>query len=105
MHPRDSRRPAPARPREPTWCGAFRTGRESGTWPETSRPSSARTVYGVLGVVVAVGPWVLAVAFGKDVVHYAGLFVGPVLFVGSFFVKAHAARMTRGEELKSPADL
>jgi hypothetical protein len=52
-----------------------------------------------------VGPWVLAVAFGKDVVHYAGLFVGPVLFVGSFFVKAHAARMTRGEELKSPADL
>lgn len=52
-------------------------------------------VYSVLGGVVAVGPWVLAVAFGKDVVHYAGFFVGPVLLAASFLVKAHAARRAR----------
>lgn len=51
-------------------------------------------LYLVLGLLVAVGPWVIAVLFGRDALHYTGFFVGPVLLVGSFFAKAHAARYT-----------
>jgi hypothetical protein len=49
-------------------------------------------LYGVLGVLVSAGPWMLAVAFGLESRHYTGFFVGAVLLVGSFFAKAHAAR-------------
>lgn len=48
-------------------------------------------VYGVLAVVVAVGPYVLAVLFGERVLHYTGFFVGGALLVGAFAVRAHAA--------------
>jgi hypothetical protein len=49
-------------------------------------------LYGVLGVLVSIGPWALAVLFGKDSLHYTGFFVGAVLLAGSFFARAHAAR-------------
>ena len=48
-------------------------------------------VYGVLAVVVAVGPFVLAVLFGQRVLHYTGFFVGGTLLVGAFFVRSDAA--------------
>ena len=48
-------------------------------------------VYGVLAVVVAVGPFVLALLFGQAVLHYTGFFVGGTLLVGAFFVRSHAA--------------
>jgi hypothetical protein len=48
-------------------------------------------VYGVLAVVVAVGPFVLAVFFGQRALHYTGFFVGGALLVGAFCVRSHAA--------------
>lgn len=48
-------------------------------------------VYGVLAVVVAVGPFMLAVLFGSRALHYTGFFVGAVLLVGAALVRAHAA--------------
>lgn len=48
-------------------------------------------VYGVLALVVAVGPFVLAILFGQRVLHYTGFFVGGALLVGAFFVRSHAA--------------
>lgn len=47
-------------------------------------------IYGVLGVVVAVGPFVLAVIFGQKALHYTGFFVGGALFVGAFAARSHA---------------
>ena len=47
-------------------------------------------VYAVLGVVVAVGPFILAVLFGDRALHYTGFFVGPVLLAGAFAVRSHA---------------
>jgi len=47
-------------------------------------------LYGYLGVVVAVGPFVLAVLFGKAALHYTGFFVGSALLVGSFVARSHA---------------
>lgn len=47
-------------------------------------------IYGVLGVVVAVGPYGLAMAFREDALHYTGFFVGATLLVGAFAVRAHA---------------
>jgi hypothetical protein len=48
------------------------------------------SVYTVLGVVVAVGPFALAVIFGARAMHYTGFFVGAVLLVGAQLVRAHA---------------
>lgn len=47
-------------------------------------------VYGVLAVVVAVGPFILAVLFGQRALHLTGFFVGGALLVGAFFVRSHA---------------
>jgi len=47
-------------------------------------------LYGVLGVVVAVGPFVLAVLFGGKSMHYTGFFVGGALLVGAFGARSHA---------------
>ena len=47
-------------------------------------------LYGYLGVVVAVGPFVLAVCFGKAAMHYTGFFVGVALFVAAFIARSHA---------------
>ena len=47
-------------------------------------------LYGILGVVVAVGPYVLAALFGKDALHYTGFFVGGTLLVGAFVARSHA---------------
>ena len=48
-------------------------------------------LYGVLGVVVAVGPFLLAVLFGEAALHYTGFFVGAALLSGAFFARSHAA--------------
>ncbi len=47
-------------------------------------------LYGILGVVVAVGPFVLAVLFGEGAMHYTGFFVGAALMVGAFAARSHA---------------
>ena len=48
------------------------------------------SLYGLLGVVVAVGPFVLAVLFGERAMHYTGFFVGGALFLGAFAARSHA---------------
>lgn len=48
------------------------------------------TLYGILGVVVAVGPFALAVLFGEAALHYTGFFVGAAMLVGAFGARAHA---------------
>jgi uncharacterized protein DUF7010 len=48
------------------------------------------SLYGVLGVVVAVGPFVLAVLFGRMALHYTGFFVGGALLVGAAAARSHA---------------
>jgi hypothetical protein len=47
-------------------------------------------LYGFLGVVVAVGPSVLAVLVGQSALHYTGFFVGGALLVGAFIARSHA---------------
>jgi hypothetical protein len=47
-------------------------------------------LYGVLGVVVAVGPFLLALLFGRRALHYTGFFVGAALLVGALLARAHA---------------
>lgn len=47
-------------------------------------------IYGVLGVAVALGPFVLAVLFGRLALHYTSFFVGAALLVGAFAARAHA---------------
>jgi len=47
-------------------------------------------LYGILGVVVAVGPFMLAVLFGESAIHYTGFFVGGALLVGAFIARSHA---------------
>ncbi len=48
-------------------------------------------LYGVLGVVIAVGPFLLIVFLGNKAMHYTGFFVGLTLLVGAFFARSHAA--------------
>jgi hypothetical protein len=55
--------------------------------------------YLVLGIVVAVGPFVLAVMVGALALHYTGFFVGSSLLVGSLFVRAHARATWRASGL------
>ena len=47
-------------------------------------------IYGILGVVVAVGPFVLVVLSEEKALHYTGFFVGGTLLVGAFLVRSHA---------------
>ncbi|MBM4183240.1 MAG: hypothetical protein FJ207_03330 [Gemmatimonadetes bacterium] len=48
------------------------------------------SVYGVLAVVVAVGPFILALLVGQRALHLTGLFVGCALLAGAFLVRSHA---------------
>jgi hypothetical protein len=48
------------------------------------------TLYGYLGVVVAIGPFVLAILFGAKAMHYTGFFVGAALLVGALVARTHA---------------
>ncbi len=48
-------------------------------------------LYGVLGVVIAVGPFLLIVFLGNKAMHYTGFFVGLTLLVGAFLARSHAA--------------
>lgn len=47
-------------------------------------------LYGILGVVVAVGPYVLAFYFREEALHFTRFFVGPALLVGAGAARAHA---------------
>lgn len=47
-------------------------------------------LYGILGVVVAVGPYVLAVLCGAKSLHYTGFFVGGALLIGAGVARSHA---------------
>lgn len=53
------------------------------------------SVYIGLGIVVALGPFALAVLVGEAVLHYTGFFVGAALLVGAALVRAHAAKTWR----------
>ena len=53
-------------------------------------------LYGILGVVVAVGPYALAVLVGKRALHLTGFLVGPALLAGAFAARAHAEATWRG---------
>jgi hypothetical protein len=48
------------------------------------------SLYGILGVVVAVGPFLLVVLFQEEALHYTGFFVGGVLLAGAFLARSHA---------------
>ncbi|MGH7460078.1 MAG: DUF7010 family protein, partial [Longimicrobiales bacterium] len=52
-------------------------------------------LYGILGVIVAVGPFVLALVFQAAALHYTGFFVGGVLLFGALAVRAHARSVWR----------
>jgi hypothetical protein len=47
-------------------------------------------IFLVLGIVVAVGPFVLAVVFEQRAMHYTGFFVGTALLIGASLARAHA---------------
>lgn len=47
-------------------------------------------LYGILGVVVAVGPYLLAAVFGRRALHYTGFWVAAALFAGAWSARAHA---------------
>jgi hypothetical protein len=47
-------------------------------------------LYGVLGVVVAAGPYLLGAMVGEKVLHYTGFFVGAALLVGAVYARSHA---------------
>ncbi len=62
-------------------------------------------VYLALGIVVAVGPYILAVLVGPSVVHYTGFFVGATLLIGAFLVRSHAAAIwLAARQAASPND-
>ena len=48
-------------------------------------------IYGVLGVVIAIAPFLLAILLPDNVMHYTGFLVGAALLVGSFCARSHAA--------------
>jgi hypothetical protein len=47
-------------------------------------------IYTVLGIVVAVGPYVLAAVYREKALHYTGFFVGTSLLIGALLVRSHA---------------
>lgn len=47
-------------------------------------------LYGVLGVAVAGGSYLVAALFGEKAIHYTGFFVGATLLVGAFTARSHA---------------
>lgn len=47
-------------------------------------------LYGILGVVVAGGAYLIAALFGEKSIHYTGFFVGATLLVGAFLARSHA---------------
>lgn len=52
-------------------------------------------IYGALGVVVALGPFALAVVTGRQALHLTGFFVGLALLAGALLARAHAAAVWR----------
>ena len=47
-------------------------------------------LYGVLGVAVAGGSYLVAAVVGEQAIHYTGFFVGAILLVGAFVARSHA---------------
>jgi len=47
-------------------------------------------IYGVLGVVVALGAYAVGAVSRHKAIHHTGFFVGAALLVGAFLVRAHA---------------
>ncbi len=47
-------------------------------------------LYRILGIVVAVGPYLIAVLSGPRSMHYTGFFVGTSLLIGAAFARRHA---------------
>jgi hypothetical protein len=47
-------------------------------------------LYRALGIIVAAGPYLLAILFRERALHYTGFFVGPVLMVGALLARSHA---------------
>jgi hypothetical protein len=59
-------------------------------------------LFGILGVVVAVGPFALAVLAGRQALHYTGFFVGVALLVGGLAARAHARTTWRETQQAAP---
>lgn len=57
------------------------------------------SVYGVLGMTVAVGPYALIILFREAALHYTGFFVGAALLAGAAAVRAHARSVLRAAGL------
>ena len=47
-------------------------------------------IYGVLGIVIAIAPFLLALLLPDKKMHYTGFLVGAALLVGSFCSRSHA---------------
>ena len=62
-------------------------------------------VYSVLGIVVAVGPYVLAAVYRERALHYTGFFVGASLLVGAFLVRSHARATWENSSERQARDL
>jgi hypothetical protein len=52
-------------------------------------------LYRFLGVVIAVGPYILAILFRERALHYTGFFVGSVMMLGAFGARSYAAATWR----------
>ncbi len=59
-------------------------------------------VYGVIGVLVAVGPFVLVVIVRAQALHLTGFLVGGILLVGACLVRAHARAVWRETQAMAP---
>lgn len=47
-------------------------------------------LYGILGVVVSGGAYLIAALFGEKSIHYTGFFVGATLLVGALLARSRA---------------
>ena len=55
-------------------------------------------LYAILGVAVALGPFLLALLFQDAALHYTGFFVGTVLLCGALAVRSHARAIWRSTQ-------
>lgn len=47
-------------------------------------------LYGMLGIVVSGGAYLIGALFGEKSIHYTGFFVGATLLIGAFLARSHA---------------
>ncbi len=59
-------------------------------------------LYGILGVVVAAGPFLLVILFAEKALHYTGFLVGGALLIAAFLVRSHARETWLSSQRPAP---